>query len=142
MFLLYSTSAVFAQNISGFYEEQAENEETCIISLQIEKKEEAYRYHLITAVKNQKGRARLKKDTEGKGVYIVLEGIKWSETSEEAALPKHGKTIGKEAAYDVDAFFTDEEMVIQNTGNSMNYFVKLGECDKKYIHLIKKEKNK
>lgn len=138
MFCLYSTSVAFAQDISGLYKEQTENDETCIISLQIEKQQETYSYHLITTTRNQKGKAHLKKDIVGNSVYVILEDVEWSETSEDVALPHDRKDTDQETVYDVEAFFTDGEIVIQNTGNSMNYFVKLGECDKKYIHLAKK----
>lgn len=142
LFWFCSTSVIAAQDISGSYKKQAEDGEVCIISLQIEKQEGIFHYHLVTTTKNQKGKVHLKRNAEGDGVYIILEGIEWSETSEDIALPQGEKNIDQETAYDLEAFFSDGEIVIQNTGNSRNYFVKLDECNKKYIQLIKNEKNK
>lgn len=38
---------------------------------------------------------------------------------------------------DIVGVLYENEITIQNYGNAMNYYVQLGACDVKYIHLIK-----
>ena len=71
------------------------------------------------------------------GYYITFKDIEWSEylgaidpegtkSEEDLELPK-----------DIQGVLYKDEITIQNSGNAMNYYVKFGECDLMYIHLIK-----
>ncbi|MFV0470407.1 MAG: hypothetical protein ACK5L7_00005, partial [Paludibacteraceae bacterium] len=72
------------------------------------------------------------------GYYLTLKNIEWSEN--EGALDEEGEQVDDsvELPKEIQGVLYKNEITIQNTGNSMNYYVKIAECDQKYIHLIKK----
>ena len=81
----------------------------------------------------------IKINEEKNGYYITLESIEWSDYRGMIEYDDDGDEIDKELRLPIgiDGILYEDEIVIQNSGNSMNYYVKLGECDLKYIHLIK-----
>ncbi|MFT3795270.1 hypothetical protein [Flavobacterium sp.] len=136
--------------ISGFYKTEKDSLETeeCPFSIRIYKEKGSYRYHLLTNLRNLSGKVSFDRG-ESNEVYLVFEGVEWDEyegditnetdedesnddeTKEELVLPT-----------EVEAFLGKDTLTIQNTGNAMNYYVKIGECGRKFIHLIKQKTGK
>lgn len=71
-------------------------------------------------------------------MYLTLKNIEWSEN--EGISDDGGEPIEDDIGLpqEIQGELYKNEIAIQNYGNSMNYYVKFGECDLKYIHLIKK----
>jgi hypothetical protein len=110
----------------------------CTMTIIIEKASGGYTYKFSTESRSLSGELSVEA-TEGKdGYYINLEGIEWSEY--EGALDDEGEAKAKEPLdlpIGINGVIIDNEITIQNTGNSMNYYVKLEDCGKKYIRLRK-----
>ncbi|RZL39514.1 MAG: hypothetical protein EOO96_00450 [Pedobacter sp.] len=115
------------------------NESGCKITISITKSNKGYHFYYQTAKRQLKGSVTFSRDLGTEQVYINLHGIEWAEDSgdvtkdddinEDRALP----TV-------VQGLLDSKEIVIQNTGNAMNYYVKLNDCDEKFIHLKKWKK--
>ena len=79
-------------------------------------------------------------------MYITLSEIEFAEDYFDISLPEEDlekskeyeelKKIGKRYV-GVDCYYSPEELIIQNYGNAMSYYVKLSDCDEKYIHFKK-----
>ncbi|MDD4604438.1 MAG: hypothetical protein PHF97_11615 [Bacteroidales bacterium] len=130
--------------IEGIYKTLAKDEETgddtpCELSITITKNEGAYYYHLKTNMRDVNGKVSFDRDIEAKETYITFEGIKWAEYEGDVSNKKaEKKTNGsKDIPVGIDGLFTESEITIQNDGNSMNYYVKFNECDRKFIRLLK-----
>jgi hypothetical protein len=116
---------------------EPEESEQCEMTIIIEKASAGYIYHFKTEDRSLSGKLSVEA-TEGKdGYYITLEGIEWSEY--EGELDDDGEAKVKDLALPkgINGVIQDSEITIQNTGNSMNYYVKLEDCGKKYIRLKK-----
>jgi hypothetical protein len=128
-----------AKLIEGTYVVINESEESdkCKMTIIIAKASEGYTYKFIAESRSLSGKLSVEA-TEGKdGHYINLEGIEWSEY--EGELDDDGEAKAKDLALPtgINGVIRDNEITIQNTGNSMNYYVKLEDCGKKYIRLKK-----
>jgi len=136
---------IVLDTISGFYKTEIDSNETeaCELSVEIFKTKNGYGYHLKTDLRNVKGKVRFIKDNPNE-LYIVFEGIKWDdyrgdlsnetdddETNDDVEKETLEIPIGIEASVGIDT------LTIQNDGNSMNSYTKIGECGRKYIRLIK-----
>jgi hypothetical protein len=129
-----------AKQIEGTYvviNEPGESDK-CTMTIVIEKTSGGYTYKFNTESRSLSGKLSVEA-TEGKdGYYITLEGIEWSEY--EGALDDQGEAESKEPLalpVGINGVIQDNEITIQNTGNSMNYYVKLEDCGEKYIRLQK-----
>ncbi len=90
----------------------------CKLEILISKSKGTYYYHITSEKRNKKGKVKISRDSEAN--YISFEGL-----------------IGDENAGELSGDLSDDSIIIQNTGNSMNYYVRLSECDAKYIYLKK-----
>lgn len=134
-------------NLDGIYKYE-NDDESQNITLTITNKGKAFFYNLKTSVRNVNGKISITPDEESTGFYLILEGIEWdeyrgdisdeleedendtlNEPKDELPIP-----VGIDTYYNKNS---SNELIIQNGGNSMNYYIKLGECGEKYIHLIK-----
>jgi hypothetical protein len=129
-------------NIEGTYKTQA-NDSTdhspCEVAVTITKDNGAYFYQLNTKSRNYKGNITFYRDIEANEIYITLKGIRWSEYGGDMSNPnKKVKTEkSKNIPVDIEGLYAENEITVQNDGNAMNYYVVLGECDRKYIRLVK-----
>jgi hypothetical protein len=127
--------------IEGTYTEKLAGTETgsCPIKAIISKTLKGYHYQLSLREQYYEGTATL--TTSDEQTYLTFEGITWAEyegdisgdTTEQAT----DETAG-ELPVGIGALVQNKELNMQNTGNSMNYYVKFAGCDRKYITLIKK----
>ncbi|MDI9311485.1 MAG: hypothetical protein QM535_14830 [Limnohabitans sp.] len=133
-----SNESVF--NIEGIYKIDTDSAETayCNIEISIKKVNKEYHYELKTEKRKLSGVVTLKHNEQNNGYYITLEGIEWSEY--EGSLDKEGeaKEDSLELPVGIQGVLSNNEITIQNYGNSMNYYVQLSDCDEKYIILEKK----
>lgn len=109
----------------------------CKINLTLFYTNNQLKYKLKTNTRELTDNATLLLNEEKNGYYITFENIEYSEYL--GALDEEGNTSEANLALpqDVEGVLYKNEITIQNGGNAMNYYVKLGECDVKYIHLIR-----
>ncbi|RZK57301.1 MAG: hypothetical protein EOO87_03315 [Pedobacter sp.] len=116
------------------------NEEGCKLTLSVTKSNSGYHFYYKSAERKIKGRVTFSRSLTDNSVYINLDGIAWAEDSGDVATMDGEEDDSKdddELPNVVQGLLTGKEIIIQNTGNAMNYYVKLSDCDQKYIHLKK-----
>lgn len=115
-------------------------EEGCNLTIEISKSKGAYYYHFKSTKRTLKGKVTFSRSLIEKVIYINLNGIEWAENSGDISKEgpdDEGKEIGSLPTI-VEGLLSDNEIIIQNYGNAMNSYTKLGECsNEKYIHLKK-----
>lgn len=112
----------------------------CKITLTINRLKGNFYYHMITTERNLKGKVTFSRSLDEKLNYINFHGIEWAESSGDVSEgPDDDDRKPKQPTPAiVEGLLDDNEIIIQNYGNAMNYYTKLGECtDEKYIHLRK-----
>lgn len=115
----------------------------CKMELNIYPREKQFAYRLKTSTRQLHGDVVITLNEKQDGYYITLKGIEWSEY-EGAVTPGEDEMQAQEdiaLPREVQGVLYENEITIQNTGNAMNYYVKFGDCDLKYIHLVKTEKD-
>jgi hypothetical protein len=129
-------------NIEGSYKTQVNDSmdnSPCEVAVTIAKKNGAYFYKLNTKTHIYKGNITFFRDIEANEIYITLKGIKWSDYSGDTSNPDKNAKTGKPKTImvDVEGAYTENEITIQNDGNSMNNYQIFAECERKYIRLVK-----
>ena len=123
--------------IEGNYKLKKDVITDCKISLSLLYKNGILKYNMETNTRKLSGDAEIELNENRDGYYITLKDIKWSEylgtIDNDGAESENDLPLPE----DIQGVLYKDEITIQNSGNSMNYYVKLGECDVKYIHLIK-----
>lgn len=109
--------------INGFY-----SGTNCEISIELTGTKANYNYHLKSKSKNIKGKAIIYLAGDGKTYNVELKGAEMAEPSELRKSTNISFSLSKDT------------ITIQNTGNSMNYYVQLEGCSEKYITLMKMKK--
>ena len=109
----------------------------CKIHLSLFYKYGILKYNMETNTRKILGNAIITLNERKDGYYIKFKDIEWSEylgaIDAESETPEENLPLPQ----DVEGALYKNEITIQNYGNAMNYYVQLGECDVKYIHLIK-----
>ncbi len=112
---------------------------SCKLELNITRTGREWAYTFKTPTRNLKGRVTFFRDLRDQTVGLNLEGISW--TANDGALDNAGNP--KEAATDLPTtlnwMMDGTGLLLQNAGNSMNAYTKLGECGDKYISLVKED---
>jgi hypothetical protein len=127
--------------LEGTYERMPMSDETgaCPMTVIIDRDGSGYIYQLTLNTQRYNGNAIVSE--EGEETMITLTGIRWSEyegdISGDDSDNAQNTTDTLKVPVGVGALVTDSGLVIQNTGNSMNYYVKFAGCDCKYINLVK-----
>ena len=126
--------------IEGIYTAvvDSNNADDCKLTIELVQSNGKYKFTLKTNSRNIKGKANFVTNESGEK-YIVLEDIPWDEyegdiSNEEDSM----KTKEIEIPKGIDFLYNKDTLTIQNYGNAMNYYTKLGECGAKYIQLVKK----
>lgn len=127
------------KSICGKYETN-EEQGGCPMTLLILNNKGDLNYILTTINESYKGKISITRELEIENtkIYIKLEGIQWAEykgdISKDESINEdiQGRPVG------IDGLLNENEIIIQNYGNAMNYYVKFQECSQKYIYLIKK----
>lgn len=131
LLLFISTFANSQKFLLGKYVSE-EPSTSCFIELTLFEKNKKIWFRLKTNNRNIVGKAIISKD---EGLYYVTLPIEWTEY--EGDISRNSKTVdmSKSKPFGIQFMYDNKGLVSQNTGNAMNYYVKLGECDEKYIHL-------
>ena len=116
---------------------RVDEEDKCALSITISKSRGEYHYHFKSAARNLNGKVTFGRSLDEKLVYINFHGIEWDEDSGDVTKDEDGESFSGNDNLPtvVQGLLSDGEVVIQNTGNAMNRYVKIAECDLKYIHL-------
>jgi hypothetical protein len=80
----------------------------------------AYYYQLNTNKRKAKGKIYFYRSLYEKSNYIIFDGL-----------------MCDEGCTKIEGLCYENTIAIQNYGNAINQYTKLGECDKKYIELQK-----
>ncbi len=116
----------------------ADVENECEMTLMVFKKDNTYSYQLKTSKRMVSGKASFTKGEGQNEYYINLEGLPWEEYKGDISNQADNKIAENiEIPISVDGEITEGEILIQNLGNAMNYYVKIGECGSKFIHLVR-----
>jgi hypothetical protein len=126
--------------VAGIYATimDSNNANDCKLIIELVKSQGNYLFTLKTNSRNVKGKAKLVTNQSGEK-YVVLEDIPWDEyegdiSNEEDTM----RTKEIEIPKGIDFLYDKDTLTIQNYGNTMNYYTKLGECGAKFIQLVKK----
>jgi hypothetical protein len=116
--------------------------ESCDMSVRIKKRQAGgYTYHFTINDTRLTGRVTLSKSEDKKDTYITFKGIKWAEY--EGDISKREDSDADDNSPDlelpvgVSGQLSGNKIVIQNSGNAMNYYTVFSECGSKYIRLVK-----
>lgn len=112
----------------------------CKMELKIYIDKKQFTYQLKTTTRQLQGDVVITPDEKRDGYYITLKNIEWSEYEGAANFSEDEIQEDMALPQDVQCVLYENEIIIQNTGNAMNYYVKFGDCDLKYIRLVKKGK--
>lgn len=128
--------------IEGIYKAQPIDGDIGICDMSVEIKKHASGYSYVFDIQGEiiKGKATLTKGDRAGENYITFEGIKWAEYEGDVSnkTDDDSVTTSLPLPVGIDGLLTQKEITIQNTGNAMNYYVKIAACDRKYIRLVKK----
>ncbi len=122
-------------NIEGVY---VKDEETkCNLQLTISFSEGEFFYKLQTPSRTLSDKVSFFRDLDEQIVYINLDGIEWAESL--GGIDENGnpKNPVNDTQKGIEGVLSGDSIYIQNYGNSMNYYVKLAECEDKYLFLKK-----
>lgn len=122
-------------NLAGSYKVEEQNK--CPLSISITKSKGEYRYQFKSATRSLNGKVTFSRSLDENLVYIDFHGIEWDEDSGDVTNDDDEESSwgNDNLPTVVQGLLSDGEIAIQNTGNAMNRYVKIGECDLKYIHL-------
>lgn len=122
------------KTLVGTYKFDAES--GCPITIKISKINGAYVYHFKSSVRTLKGKVTFSRSLDEQLVYINFNGIEWEDNTgaiSDEDLDVEPKETNLPTS--VGGLLSDGEITIQNSGNSMNAYLKIGECSAKYIQL-------
>ena len=124
-------------DIEGNYTLKKDVVTDCEIILSLFFKNEVLRYNMETNTRKLSGNAKIELNENKDGYYITFKNIEWSEYL--GAIDTEGETSEEDLPLpqEIQGVLYKDEITIQNAGNAMNYYVKFGECDLKFIHLIR-----
>lgn len=128
---------VLPNNLLGNYKVEEQNQ--CALSINITKNKGEYRYQFKSTTRTLNGKVTFSRSLDENLVYINFHGIEWDEDSGDVTKDDDGESSSGNDNLPtvVQGLLSDGEIAIQNTGNAMNRYVKIGECNLKYIHLKK-----
>lgn len=110
----------------------------CVMTLEIRRVRGEYQYILQTSQRELKGKITFYRSLDETSNYINLEGIQWAENNGDVSNeeePDAQKDLPLPTG--IEGVLDEGEITIQNSGNAMNSYLKLQECDEKYIHFKK-----
>lgn len=126
-------------NLTGTY--TFSKETGCNLKIVILKDKGGYRYNFKSTTRSLQGKVTFIRSLQEKSVYINFHGIQWAENRGDISKedPDDSPTETEYLPNILDGVLSDNEIIIQNYGNAMNYYTKLEECtDEKYIRLTKR----
>lgn len=133
----YADSEDLLFDIAGNYTLPEDKVTDCKFFLSLFFKNGTLKYDIQINTKKHSGNAEIVLNERADGYYITFKDIEWSEYL--GAIDPEGTNSEEdlELPRNIQGVLYKDEITIQNSGNAMNYYVKFGECDVMYIHLIK-----
>ena len=124
-------------DITGNYTLPEDKVTDCKFFLSLFFKNGTLKYDIQINTKKHSSNAEIVLNERADGYYITFKDIEWSEYL--GAIDPEGTNSEEdlELPRNIQGVLYKDEITIQNSGNAMNYYVKFGECDLMYIHLIK-----
>lgn len=131
------TIPTLPNNLIGMY--NLDEQDKCDLSINIIKSKGEYRYQFKSATRNLSGKVTFGRSLDENLVYINFHGIEWDEDIGDVTKDDDRSNYPRNDNLPtvIQGLLNDDEIAIQNTGNAMNRYVKIGECDLKYIYLKK-----
>lgn len=123
------------KNVEGTYTNTSET--ACSFKLSISKQENSYFYNILTAERALKGKVSFVRNIDAREVYIKFNGIKWAEYNGAAKDEGEAEKFAIKIPIGIEGVLNENEITIQNYGNSMNNYTKFDDCEDKYIVLRK-----
>ncbi|MBC8984960.1 hypothetical protein H9X96_04135 [Pedobacter sp. N36a] len=123
------------KNLVGTY--KFDSESGCPLTIKISKMNGAYGYSFKSSIRTLKGKVTFSRSLDEKLVYINFNGIEWEDNTgaiSDDDLDEEPKAT-MNLPTSVGGLLSDGEINIQNSGNSMNAYLKIGECSAMYIPL-------
>ena len=126
-------------SIEGVYNAliDSNNTDDCTLAIELVKTKNGYHFSLKTNARNIQGKAKFVSNGPDEK-YIVLEDIPWDEYEGDISNEDDTITRNVDIPKGIDFLYKNDTLTLQNYGNAMNYYTKLGECGAKYIQLVKK----
>ncbi|SOD13335.1 hypothetical protein [Pedobacter xixiisoli] len=122
------------KNLIGTY--QADERDKCALNIAITKSKGEYFYHFKNLKRSLNGKVTFSRSLDENLVYINFHGIEWEEDSGDVTKEDNENSVVDNGLPSVvQGLLSDGEIAIQNTGNAMNRYVKISQCDLKFIHL-------
>ena len=117
------------ESICGKYQSD-EEQGGCPMDLFISNNKGDLNYILTIVNESYKGKISISRELEIENtkIYIRLEGIKWAEYKGDIS---NNKSIDEDiqgCPVGIEGLLNENEIIIQNYGNAMNYYVKFKEC--------------
>ncbi|EHQ25965.1 hypothetical protein [Mucilaginibacter paludis] len=133
-------SAVAGLSIEGHYLARAIEgfDDSCDINADITKVKNVYHYKLYVAGKVHKGILKVSHSNNQGVRYIIFTGIPWAlNEGDISQLKDDEEPKSLKLPVGISGSWSNNEIMIQNSGNAMNHYVQLDACDQKYIRMVK-----
>lgn len=126
------SSVFFTDIIIGNYVVKNETSapHTCDLNIHITQLNGNYFYELKSKNRTINGELNLQMDAKSQNTYLTFKGIEWE---------YYDDRYSDTSPTSIEALLKDNEITIQNYGNAMNDYLKLGDCIYKYIVLDKEK---
>jgi len=113
----------------------------CFLEIDIIKDKGEYRYIMQTGEKKYNGSIRFSSESEmgEQRLWVILQDFQWAEYKGNLMDVEDPDEVPSLDMWGLDLYYDKGELTFQNYGNAMNYYVKMNECDQKYIRLIKEK---
>lgn len=114
----------------------------CDMEIAIEKKNNNYIYTLKAGEREESGTVSLSRvrEYDRNTIYITLDDVKWADYKGNLMDVEDPEDVPSSDIFGLDGLWNNGIITIQNYGNAMNYYIKIEECDSKYIQLEREEK--
>ncbi len=114
----------------------------CDMDISIKKDGLNYTYTLKAGDREESGTVSLSRQREDNKniIYITFDDFKWADYKGNLMNVEDTDEVPSTDMYGLDGYWYNGNITIQNSGNAMNYYVKIDECDSKYIQLERVKK--
>jgi hypothetical protein len=122
------------------FKETGEDSNVCDMTVEIKKSKEGYNYKLTLSDTTYAGSVTISKNEKDKSTFVTFKGIQWAEYEGDISNrdDNDDNRPSLELPVDVGGQLLGNEIIIQNSGNAMNYYTVFSECGEKYIRLVKR----
>ena len=122
------------------FEGTSEESDVCDMTVEIKKSREGYNYKFTLSDTTYAGSVTISKNEKDKSAFVTFKGIEWAEYEGDISNrdDNDDNRPSLDLPVDVGGQLLGNEIVIQNSGNAMNYYTVFSECGEKFIRLVKR----